>query len=140
MTNVIPFPVQPPQGEFLPITLGGGEAFQCSRCPVVFSPQTWHVEPGAEDVDGNLVHGNPICPACALDDPQLSMWQRYCDILDAVDTLMQQAHTFNRRSLLTSMLGSNVGHMARWRSPDEAEQWDRWYAARSADVEPEDEE
>ncbi|RKF24129.1 hypothetical protein [Micromonospora globbae] len=93
----------------LPVILGGMSPFQCSRCPRVFQPATFHVEVGVE----------PICRYCATADAELAPWQGFCDVMDMVDHVMQQASGRNQRLLLAELAAKYADHFAWWRWPEE---------------------
>jgi hypothetical protein len=134
MTNVIPFPTQP-QGDFLPVTLGGGD-LRCSRCGTVWHPRTWHVSPGsvANPDAGTATTGTPVCPDCARQDPALAAWQHWCDATDSIDAAMVAAGTFRQRVILNDMVEHYAGHLARWRADAvEMAQWEKLDRDRIAD-------
>lgn len=82
---------------------------RCTRCPQVWRPTTWHVEPG----------NDPVCRDCALADPALARWQQHCDVSDAIDALMQVATDRRERLLFADLLTQRADHFARWRWPEE---------------------
>lgn len=129
--QIIPFPVEP-QGDFLPVTLGGGD-LRCSRCGTGWHPRTWHVSPGAvaDDAAGTATSGTPVCPACARQSPALLPWQLLCDAFDDIDAAMVAAGSFNRRAILADMVERYAGHLARWRADDaEMAKWEQLDADR----------
>lgn len=108
-----------PVGRPLPIALGGSRPFHCCRCLMPFVPQTWHVE--LPDPFNENVIGSPVCPACAIADHELHVWQLHVDILDQIDDLMQLLPDRTDRLLHAVLLADRPDHLARWRWPDEEE-------------------
>jgi hypothetical protein len=98
-----------PMRKPLPVVLGGGPDFACSRCGSGFRPATWHVERG----------NRPACRQCALADPETAVWQLLCDVADHIDQLMQQASDQQQRNLLAQMVAHRADHFSVWRWPEE---------------------
>ncbi|MFI6329874.1 hypothetical protein ACIBBG_16425 [Micromonospora chersina] len=97
-------------GRPLPVVLGGMAPFTCTRCPRMFSPVTWHVELDRE----------VLCRYCAKCDPDLAIWQDWCDVMEMVDQMMQAAAGRDQRQVLARMLEHYAGHLAEWRWPEDA--------------------
>jgi hypothetical protein len=106
--------------QFLPIVLGGGPVYRCSRCGSAFTAQTWHVSEDLGEQDG-LRYQNDICRHCATADPKLSIWQAHCNVADQIDALMQAAPDKRTRLALAAQLKRAADHFAEWRWPEEAD-------------------
>ena len=95
----------------IPIHLMGG-THRCARCSWSWQPDTWVCrEPSTAN--------SSICRYCATADPALRIWQRYCDIADQLDQIMQAAADPELRGIIAEMLSRDVQHFAVWRDGPE---------------------
>lgn len=100
-----------PTGTPIPLALGGARPFRCYFCRLPFVPETWHVElPGGDD---------PVCRRCALENPDLHVWQLQVDIYDQIDRLMQVLPNREARLMHAAFLDGRADHFARWRWPED---------------------
>lgn len=104
----------PVQGTPLPVMLGGGPVHRCARCARTFTTETYRC---VQHLDDDRYRD--ICRYCADADPDLHHWQAYCDVADAIDTLMRTAPDKAARQLLRAMLTNAAEHFAVWRWPNE---------------------
>lgn len=101
-----------------PLTVGGPEQKTCTRCAADFVARTWHVVWPAE-------HDRPVCPSCALADPDLRQWQLRATAADAIDRALAETTSRDERRLVAQMLVGDVSWFANWRHPeDEVIEWD----------------
>lgn len=101
-----------------PLTVGGPEQKTCTRCAAAFLARTWHVVWPAE-------HDRPVCPSCALADPDLRKWQLRATAADAIDRALADTTSRDERRLVAQMLVGDISWFANWRHPDdEVIEWD----------------
>lgn len=101
-------------GTSLPLLLGNTlEIHRCSRCPRSYTAPAWRVMVWKDDGAWN------VCPHCAADDPELSIWQSYCQVTEMVDALMQAAPDQVTRNHLKASLQNTADHFSAWRWPED---------------------
>lgn len=109
-TNTDEGPVaQSGSGPELPFRNRGAGPRGCCSCGAIWVAQTSHV---IWFFEGNLQ--GAVCPTCARADADTRVWQQFCDISDAIDTLMQAAQPTDR-AMFTALLQDRAAWFGEWR-------------------------